>query len=222
VTFRSARNGVDNIFWQPVDGGAAERLKDSKIVQFPLSWHPQGTFLAYREFGAQTGSDIWMLPVSGDDASGGKPGKATLFLGSRFEETAAAFSPDGRWVAYETDESGRNEVYVSPFPEPKRRWQISSGGGSNPRWSAATKELFFIGADQRMMVATYSLQGDAFQAEKPRRVSDTIVNGFDIHPDGQRLAVVVPQQSASSSTSGKVVLILNYADELRRLVPAAR
>jgi serine/threonine-protein kinase len=219
VTFRSARNGVDNLFWQRLDGGQAERLTENKVVQFPQAWHPSGKLLAFRQFGAETGSDLWLLPMDGDDTSGWKPGTPRLLMGSRFDENGAAFSPDGAWIAFESDETGRSEVYVSTFPDLKRRWQVSTEGGVGPRWSRATKELYFISPDQRVMVAAYAQQGDTFSADKPRRVSDAIVSGFDIHPDGRRLAVLQPQQSPDS---GRMVVILNFAQELRRLVPAAR
>jgi len=218
ITFRSSRSGVENIFWQRTDGTSeAQRLTESKVVQFPLSWHPNGRFLAYREFEKETGSDIWILPFDGDEASGWKPGQPKVFAGGRSEETAAAFSPDGRWLAYQSDESGRTEVYVSPFPGPGGRWQVTSTGGLSPRWSPKGNELFYGTPDLQIMAAPYTAQGDSFRADKPRLVSAGPVSGFDVHPDGQRLAVLTPEASPSSSSIGKLVFILNFSEELRRL-----
>src|SRR5207249_3264593 len=82
------------------------------------------------------------------------------------------FSPDGRWIAYRSDESGRDETYVRPFPGPGGKWQISTGGGTNPTWSRTRHELFYGTPDQRIMVAPYTVEGDSFRAEKPRLWSE--------------------------------------------------
>lgn len=219
VAFRSARSGVDNIFWQRADGteGEAQRLTDSNVGRFPLSWHPSGKFLAYREFGQQTRSDIWILPMDGDEASGWKPGKPTIFAGTRFDEGEAMFSPDGRWIAYQSNESGGDEIYVSAFPVSGARIKVSADGGLSPIWSRATKELFFRNPENQIMVAGYSIEGNVFHADKPRLVSEVAVTSFDVHPDGQRLAVLMAPPVAPSSTAGRLVFVFNFFDEIRRL-----
>ncbi|HLE56153.1 MAG TPA: protein kinase, partial [Rhodothermia bacterium] len=169
ITFRSARDGVGNLYWQRADGtGEAERLTQSKIPQWPMSWHPSGKFLAFQEIGRDTGQDVWIVPMDGDEASGWKPGKPTVLLAGRSDETEALFSADGRWLAYQSDESGRNEVHVVPFPGPGSRSQVSTSGGSLPRWSGTQSELFYLSDDQKITVAAYTTQGDSFRADKPR------------------------------------------------------
>ena len=134
IVFASARGdkSTPNLYWQRADGtGDVQRLTESKNLQYPASWHPSGKFLAFEENVPQTGRDLLMLPMEGDEASGWKPGKPTVFLNSPANEREPMFSPDGRWLAYESNESGRFEVYVRPFPGPGGKWQISTSGGAN-------------------------------------------------------------------------------------------
>ena len=124
------------LYWQRADGtGAAERLTEGKNRQLPSSWHPSGNFLAFNELNPVTSWDILILPLTGDEASGWKPGSPTAFLNSPFPETQAAFSPDGLWLAYASNESGRGEIYVRPFPGPGGTRQVSASGGAWPTWS---------------------------------------------------------------------------------------
>ena len=216
-----------NLFWQRADGtGEAERLTESENAQSPTSWHPSGSYLAYEELNPQTGQDIMILPLKGDEASGWKPGKATAFLNSPFVEGQAAFSPDGRWLAYVANESGQLEVYVRPFPGPSGKWQVSASGGTLPTWSRSRKELFYRAADGTLMLAAYAAEGDSLHAEKPRQWSPGRVpmpilgpRTFDLHPDGQRIAVLKAAGEQAQDKSAHVVLIQNFFDELRRLAP---
>jgi serine/threonine-protein kinase len=132
---RRADKGTTNLYWQWADGtGDAERLTESKNMQYPASWHPSGKFLAFTEFSPQTSTfDVMILPIEGSEASGWKPGEPTVFLNAPFIENHPEFSPDGRWLAYESNESGRVEVYVRPFPGPGGKWQVSTDGG-HPRY----------------------------------------------------------------------------------------
>lgn len=172
--------------------------------------------LAFREIGRDTGQDIWILPFDGDEASGWKPGKPTLLLGGPSNESDVAFSPDGRWITFQSDESGRNEVYVRPFPGPGARTQVSASGGLSPRWSPKGQKLFYRTDDGKIMIATYSAAGDSFRADKPSVWSEGPVVAFDVHPDGQRLAVLKTAASQPQA-SGRFVLILNFFEELRRV-----
>ena len=105
IAFRSKRAGGDNLYWQRADGtGEVQRLTESQNPQFPMSWHPGGKFLAFQEHQPQTRWDILILPIDGSESSGWKPGKPTAFLADHSDETEAAFSPDGRWFAYVSDE----------------------------------------------------------------------------------------------------------------------
>jgi serine/threonine-protein kinase len=232
IAFASARadKATPNLYWQRADGtGDAERLTESRNPQSPASWHPSGRFLAFHETDQQTRSDIMVLPMEGDETSGWKPGKPSALLKSGFTEQHPAFSPDGRWLAYSSDESGRQELYVRPFPGPGGRWQVSTGGGSRPNWSRQRQELIFRVAgplQQVLMVASYAVEGDSFRAEKPRHWSRGLVPAvgpasrpFDLHPDGERIAMVKGAESADEKRD-HVVLVLNFFEELRRVAPA--
>jgi eukaryotic-like serine/threonine-protein kinase len=155
--------------------------------------------------------------MEGDETSGWKPGKPTVFLATPFTEENAAFSPDGKWLAYDSNESGSFEIYVRPFPGPGGKWQISTGGGEYPTWSRNGKELFYRAADQKIMVATYTTQLDTFRTDKPRVWSEEqLINlggsNFDLHPDGQRFVVL--KAAPSETQAGKVVFITNFFDGL--------
>ncbi len=230
IAFASRRGDgtTPNLYWQRSDGtGNPQRLTDSRNSQFSSSWHVSGKFLAFGEQRPNTKTDILILPVEGDGASGWKSGKPWVFLESPFNEQEAIFSPDGNWLAYESDESGRDEIYVRPFPGPGGKWQISTAGGEFPLWSRNGKELFFRTADQRIWVATYAAVGNSFRAEKPRLWSEATLaerrsprtRNFDLHPDGQRFAVLQTAQSPAASKVDKVVFVLNFFEQLRRMAP---
>jgi serine/threonine-protein kinase len=151
-----------------------------------------------------------------------------VFLNSQFLEVEAAFSPDGRWLAYQSNESGRFEVHVRPFPGPGGKWQVSTGGGLDPTWSRNRKELFYQTLESTLMVAPYAVEGDSFRAEKPRQWSPGLVptrgvnRTFDLHPAGQRLAVLKASEQQAEEKRDHVVFIENFFDELRRVAPAAK
>jgi len=173
------------------------------------------------ESSPQTNDDILILPMEGDETSGWKPGKPTVFLATPFIEENAAFSPDGKWLAYDSNESGRFEIYVRPFPGPGGKWQISTAGGDYPTWSRNGKDLFYRTPDQKIMVAAYTTQLDTFRADKPRLLSDEQLTdpappsrNFDLHPDSQRFAVL--KASQSETQAGKVVFITNFFEGLSR------
>jgi len=156
-----------------------------------------------------------------------KAGKPEQFLKSSFADRVPSFSPDGRWLAYHSNESGKNEVYVRAFPPPSSgqggKWQISNSGGSAPRWSRNGHELVYQSGDQ-IMVASYTVKGDTFVAEKPRVwIAKLGGTQWDLAPDGKRVAVLMPVESAEApKQEHEVVLLLNFFDELRRRVPTGK
>ena len=225
---RRADKGTRNLYWQRSDGtGDAERLTESNQMQVPASWHPSGRFLAFSEYSVQTSSfDVMILEVEGSEASGWKPGKPTVFLNTPSVEYNPEFSPDGRWLAYQSDEAGSLEVYVRPFPGPGGRWQASTEGGWGPAWSRTRAELFYQAIDRRIMVAPYTVDGDSFRPEKPRLWSEgrfavrTDGRPFDLHPDGQRfVGILRPPQAPTEVKQDRVVFMLNFFDYLRRIAP---
>jgi Tol biopolymer transport system component len=235
IAFASRRDdkALPNLYWQHADGsGEVERLMDAKNSQLPASWHPSGKFLAFQESNPQTAEDLMILPMDGDEVSGWRPAKPTVFLNSSFREGEPMFSPDGRWIAYRSNESGQFEVYVRPFPGPGGKWQISTGGADNPTWSRSRHELFYGTPDQRIMVAPYTVEGDSFRAEKPRLWSEgrylarplriTSFRSFDLHPDGERFALAPFTEAQTAAKQDKLVFIFNFFDELRRIAPGAK
>jgi serine/threonine-protein kinase len=223
VTFASARADKTtlNLYWQRADGtGDPQRLTESRNPQVPGSWHPTGRFLAFEERILGTRTDLMVLPMEGDERSGWKPGQPTVFLNSGGRDPK--FSPDGRWIAYTSTETGRSEVYVRPFPSPGGKWQISTGGGAYATWSRAKHEIFYaVGSE--LMVASFVVDGDAFRADKPRSWSMRrfVEHGgnrsFDLHPDGLRFALEAEPQAQAAAPQEHVTFFFNFFDELRRM-----
>jgi eukaryotic-like serine/threonine-protein kinase len=210
--------------------GEAQRLTDGKVLELPYSFSPDGKRLAFQQSGGAGSWDVLTAPVEADPArgaSGFRLGKAELFLGTPFFEVYPAFSPDGRWLAYVSNESGTNEVYVRPFPGPGGRWQISTGGGRFPLWSRDGRELFFETPDQHVMAASYTAKGDSFAAGKPRmwpvvRLHDAnAFSTYDLAPDGKHLAAILAEAGGQSGPT-HLTFLLNFFDELRRRAPASK
>jgi serine/threonine-protein kinase len=229
IIFRSVDQPKPGIYGVRADGsGEARRLLELTSGEFPSSVSPDGKRLAIWTIG--TGK-ISAAPVesNGRDISIGKP---QLFLQTRLNSTVygrmfPAFSPDGKWLAYCSNESDQLEVYVVPFPSPGRKWRISTAGGLFPAWSRNGRELLFQDLEShRMMVTTYSASGDSFSFTSPHLWSDTpllelgLYRSYDLAPDGRRLAIVLyADGTAEWKRVIKVNFLLNFFDELRRRVP---
>jgi Tol biopolymer transport system component len=236
ITYSSLeKRGVTTLYWKRADGaGDAQHLTESKNSKYPGSWRPDGKVLAFTQLNPITSSDIMMLPIEGNEKSGWKTGEPKPFLDGPFNENDPAFSPDGRWLAYSSDESGNSEVYVRPFPGPGGKWQVSNGGGLLPRWSRRSKEFFYRTTDSKIMFATYTASGDSFHSDKPQLWSSgqfTSRGGssnFDVHPDGKRFVVLKDSAVLKDSVAGeaktvnKVNIILNFFDEIRHKVPPGK
>jgi serine/threonine-protein kinase len=232
IVFSSYLQPASGIYWVRADGaGEAQRLTDGKTMQSPCSFSPDGKRLAYYQWSADFRiSEIWTAPVEGD-RDHPRLGKAEAFLRSSFYETLPAFSTDGRWLAYSSNESGNRELYVRPFPGPGGKSQISTGGGSHPIWSRDGRKLFFLTPDWRIMAVDYSAQGDSFAAGRPLLWSQknlAFLGGnypYDLAPDGKRFAVVMNPGAAVEQnlrSTDSVTVLLNFFDELRRKVPAGK
>jgi serine/threonine-protein kinase len=215
VTFESNKEGPTNLFWRSADGsGAEERLTTSDNPQHQGQWSPNGETLAFTEAALATGWDIWTLSL--------KDGrKVQAFLQTPFNETNPAFSPDGRWVAYQSDESGRDEVYVQPFPGPGSKELVSTDGGTEPAWSRDGRELFYRSGDRMLAVPTTTQP--AFRASKPEVLFErpywTVYPGriYDVTADGRRFLMIKESEQAAAAVHINVVQ--NWLEELRRLVP---
>ena len=215
----------ESLWWVRADGsGVPERILDKQSNPRPSSFAPDGR-LVYSPFGGQGLPDIWTLPLDLRDPEHPKPGKAEPFLREPFVEVDPVCSPDGRFIAYASNETGPNELYVRPFPGPGGRWKISTAGGKFPAFSAKTHELFFIGGDDRIMVATYTIDGNAFSTTQPRPWSPTPIlrdgvrQNFDVTPDGQRVVMFPKPPDTQTESSLHAMFVLNFFDELRRRLP---
>ena len=160
IAFRSGKeDGPMNLFWQLGDGsGGLERLTNSESIQSPDSWSPDGQLLAFTELNPTTGRHIWVLRLSDR--------KPQPFLRTPSDESSPRFSPDGRWLAYVSNESGRYEIYVQPYLGPGGRWQISTEGGTEQVWNPNGRELFYRNGP-KMMAVDIATQPN-FAAGKPR------------------------------------------------------
>ena len=234
LAFASRRgDGVtDNLYWQPADGSTneAQRLTDSKNRQLPASWHPSGTFLAFVELNSATKADIMILPMTGDEASGWTPGQPGPFLNTVANEVDPIFSPDGRWLSYNSDESGQVEAYVRPFPGPGSTWKVSAGAGNGGTtfWSYKRPELFYeqnTPQGHGFMVVPYRTEGGSFVAGNPRPWSPgrflprRHIGWEALHPDGNRIATALAPDVQTESKPGHLTFVFNFFDELRRLAP---
>jgi serine/threonine-protein kinase len=215
------------IYWTRADGaGQPQPLIQSKHWQQPFSITGEGKRLAYSE-SVQNGQ-IWTVSLQ-EQSRRLIAGEPEQFLKSEFSDFHPAFSPDGRWLAYTSNESGKDEVYVRPFPSPASgaggKWQISSSGGRLPIWSQTKRELLYeTGRNlDQLMTVSYAVNGDSFVAEKPT-VWNQNLSGLDIDlaPDGKRVAVVTPLDTPDAQKDGhEMTFLFNFFDELRRRVPVA-
>jgi Tol biopolymer transport system component len=216
-----------NIYWKRADGsGDAQRLTESATSQVPFSFHPDGKYLAYIDRGVETMFDVMILPIEGDEKTGWKTGKPWPFAATAALENAPAFSPDGRWLAYSSTESGRAEIYVRPFPSGEGLRKVSTEpGGMNPRWSPNRErpELFYaapVSGQIAVMALAYRSEGDTFLDERPRRWYPHLITAtrparpFDVHPDGDRIAIAVPPVNVDPQQ--RPVFVFNFFEELRR------
>jgi serine/threonine protein kinase/Tol biopolymer transport system component len=240
MAFQSTAPGPWNLFWKPLDANAEAqpflKAADASLVpswpntgadllpgtlptlsgagpQFPMSWSPDGSTLAFHERKPSGERDIWV----------GSPGSDPVpFLITPFDERSPRFSPDGKWLAYVSDESGRDDVYVQPFPGPGPKWLVSTDGGIDPVWSKDGRELFYRHDDQ-MMVAVVAPKGE-FSASRPQRLFearfDAGDNGpnYDVSPDGRWF--VMPRGNRGA-VPGELHLVLNWFGEVTARTQAA-
>jgi hypothetical protein len=192
-----------------------EQLTQSEYYQHPGSWSPDGETLAFLQDHPDGIIEIMLLHM--------RDRRVTPFLNSRFEERYPEFSPDGRWMAYTSDESGDSEVYVRPYPGPGGKQRISIAGGREPIWSRNGRQLFYQWRNQVWIVDIQA--GSGFPAGKPRLLFEQPVflmsapnRGWDISLDGQRFLMVKSEETKPQPVT-EMILVLNWFEELKRLVP---
>jgi serine/threonine-protein kinase len=218
---RIAFKGTGNrLFWQPADGsGNAEALTSSELAanNVPASWSPNGQVLAFMGVNPATGFQIFTLSL--------RDGKPQPFVRTPSFETAPRFSPDGHFIAYVSDESGRFEIYVRPYPGPGSKWQISTEGGTEPAWNPKGRELFFRNGNKMMAVDVTT--EPTFSADKPKMLFEGLyvaapraLTNYDVSPDGQRFLMIKPSEQNTALT--QIVLVQNWFEELKRRVPTGK
>ena len=217
ITFHSRRGGGDGIFSKPTDGsGEAVLLVGEDAAVRAPDWSRDGKFVIYAARRSEdTLDDLWYLKPK----SGGEGFEPAPYLRTAADERIPVFSPDGRYVAYVSGESGRDEVYVRPFPEGGGKWQVSIDGGTQPRWRRDGKELFYVEEDQLMAVSVSTTQG--FSPGTPKLLfrdqwlrSPFPKQRYDVSPDGRRFVL----REAVEGATGKppaIRVVMNWYEEFR-------
>jgi eukaryotic-like serine/threonine-protein kinase len=226
ITYSSdEKSGASDLYWTRADGGGdTRRLTETRNKKSPSSWTPDGKVLTFNQLKSGTTWNTMTMTTEGNEMLGWKLGEPKPFLDSASREDMSVFSPDGRWLAYQSNESGEFQVYVQPFPGPGGRWQVSTDGGRFPKWSRNRRELFYLTQDNKIEVATYTASNGSFRSDKPRLWSpgQFTERNFDLHPDGTRFAVLKASANNQSPPINKVSFILNFFEELRRKVAAQK
>jgi len=194
VTFASDRDGPQQVFVKTVDDGAPERAVTSSDVLFknPSGWSPDGQSIVVTQLDPQTAQNLWVVPASG--------GELTLLITGPGRDTGGAIAPNGRWMAYFADDTGRVEAYVQSFPEPSRRIQVSQQGAIAAWWTRDGRQLLMLGADLRLWATDVETTG-AFQASVPRRIA-TFTPGLvsiDAMPERKRFLALAPERTGIGS-----------------------
>ncbi|HLN59120.1 MAG TPA: protein kinase [Thermoanaerobaculia bacterium] len=212
VVFASDRDGAYGLYEKLANGtGAEQALLKSDMPKVPTDWSGDGRFLLYDESNTKSGWDVWVLPLFGDR-------KAAPLLHTDFYEGQGHFSPDGRWIAYVSDESGRREVYVQAFPLSGAKWQISTDGGNFPRWRRDGKELFYFSPDQKLMAVEISADS-TFRPGKPAPLFEAHYFNIPIAPyslsaDGRKFLINTPVDEETNTNP--VTVVLNWPALLPR------
>ena len=191
--------------------GREELLLASSVAKFPMDWSPDGRFLLYVTLEPTRGFDLWALPMQGDHTP-------IAVVQTEFNEGLAVFSPDGRWIAYESDKTGRHEIYVRPFPGPGNDFLASTSGASQVRWSRDGKELFYIGADDRLMALPITASSDGktvdFGTPTPLFATSILSPGvntfrpqYAVSPDGRSFVL---QSLVGQANASPITMILNW------------
>ena len=212
LAFQSDRAGPTNVFWQSADGsGAVERLTTSEFLNIAGSWSPDGHRIAFQELSPETGNDIWTVGLADR--------KAQPFLKTPANEAAPRFSPDGQWMAYASDESGRWEVYVRPYPGPGAKYPVSTEGGTEPVWNPAGRELFYRTGNRMMAVDVSFVSG--FSAGKPKVLFEgpwlptpLTASNYDVSRDGKRFLMLKAAEPENGAR--QIVVVQNWFEVLKK------
>ena len=211
LVFSSNRKGHNNLYEKVSSGAASEQLLlESDREKIATDWSRDGKFILFQSNGdPKTRGDVWYLPTTGER-------KPIPLLQSEFNEVSARFSPDGKWITYQSNQSGRAEIYVRPFPSAGSIYQVSTNGGTVPRWQSNGKQIFYL-SDSKIMSADVSGTGSTFVIGKvkeyldPSSVGGNVIR--DISGDGQK---VLLEMARAKSGSTPLVLVMNWTDALKK------
>lgn len=217
IAFSSNRTGSYSLCEKSLSGSGEEKiLLQSSDWKFADDWTKDGKYIIFENDGPKTKADIWVLPLFGD-------GKPFAILHSEFNEAQANVSPDGKWIAYGSDETGRAEIYVQSFPTPGAKRQISTSGGTQPRWAKNQKELFYMAPDGKLMVTEIKSDGSLEVIGVPQALFSTHVpllplvgndrNQFVVTSDNQRFII---NRLATEGLSTPITVILNWTQLLKK------
>jgi Tol biopolymer transport system component len=212
IVFVSSRDKTNGLYWQSADGTVAPQ----KIATATLGIDQPAVTPDGKSIVARSGEDIVIVDFTGN----GNPRK---LIESRFRDRNPEVSPNGRWIAYQSDENGPFEIYVRPFPEvSKGKWQVSEQGGSRPVWVPNSAELFYLGSDQSLMSVAFTERDGAFVPSTPKKVitlpqqAGIAGRTYDVSPDGQRFVTI---KSEGTNERAQINVVLNWLEELKRKVP---
>jgi serine/threonine protein kinase len=213
ILFSSERKGQNDLYRRPASGASSEELLfETKFGKVPSDWSRDGKYiLFFSTADPKTKTDLWVLPLTGDR-------KPIDFLHTEFNELRGVFSPDGKWIAYQSDESGKYQIYARPFPGPGGKWQISVNGGTRPRWSRDGKEIFFIPDDGKLAAAEVKWKGMTFEVGVVRPLFDARyaffgggASTYDVTADGRRFLI---NTLLGQSVTTPLTVVINWDAEL--------
>jgi Tol biopolymer transport system component len=214
VVFTSDQDGPGNLYQKPSSGAVdEEQILKTDERKWTTDWSLNGRFILYTSIYPRTALDLWVLPMEGDR-------KPVPYLQTRFNEDYGKFSPNGQFVAYSSDESGRNEVYVQTFPASGRKWQISVGGGAQPQWRRDGGELFYLSPERKLMAVDVKSDTATLEVSTPKALFQTHLsaypgprNYYDVSADGQRF---VMNSLLDVNKLNPITVVINWAADLRR------
>jgi len=228
IAYGSLRAGKWAIYRKASNGARdEERLFELDVPVLPDSWSSDGRFIVFSSGDVRAYADLWALPLTGDR-------KPVPILRAPFQESHAQVSPDAKWVAYQSNETGRMEIYARPFPSGAGKWQLSTNGGSWPRWRRDSREVFYMATSGisgtgisggKLMSVDVNIKGSTFEVGSPHELCDTgYINlpstgryhTFAVSPDGQRFLIPRPQSTAVVEASPPIVVVLNWASGLAK------
>jgi Tol biopolymer transport system component len=223
IAFSLRRGAKSGVYRKASNGSGDEEMLVEQLAEIaPTGWSPDGRSIVYSPNGpGGAGPDLWMLPLAGDR-------KPIRLLSTRFSEGLGQVSPDGRWLAYASNESGNFEIYAQPFPPGAGKWQISTGGGTYPRWRRDGRELFYMDQTSggRLIAVDVKANGSTFEAGTPKPLFDSgyinrphafLYHPYTLTPDGQRFLIPRPvAKITEDTTSSPVIVVMNWAEGIKR------